>query len=180
MRSNVISGLLSAACLLLLAAGCESDDQRLVDLAIDADQRQADQNRQIAHQNHELAEAANRLIAADAESRKELVALERDLQAERSAIGRERDELEGERRQIAAERHWDSVAGEAVSGGALLIGAILPLALCWFVLRGLWQDTEDDGLGEVLAEELTSDSPAFMPSGPPNGGLHLPRSPIDD
>ena len=77
----------------MLAIGCESNDQRLVTLSHEASQQQADQNRQISHQNHELAEATNRLIEADAESRKELVGLERDLQAERSVIGRQRDKL---------------------------------------------------------------------------------------
>lgn len=163
MRRISPSVMFSALFFVLLATGCESDDQRLVELAIDADERQAEQNRQIAHQNHEFAEAANRLIEADAESRKELVALERDLQAERSAIGRERDELEDERREIASDRFWDSVAGESIGGGASLIACVLPLVLCWYAFRALWPSDAEEGISDILVEELAGDSSPLLP-----------------
>lgn len=155
--------VLSTSLLVLLAAGCESDDQRLAELAEEASQRQAEQNRQIARQNHELAEATNHLIEADAESRKELVALERDLQAERSTIGRERDELEDERREIANDRHWDSVAGDAIGGGATLIACVLPLVLCWYAFRALWPSDTEEGISDILTEELAGHSSVLLP-----------------
>lgn len=105
--------------LVVLAVGCD-EDKRLVEQAREADERQAEQNRQIAHQNHELAEATNRLVEADANSREELVALERDLQAERSAVGRQRDDLEAERKQIAGQRLQESVLAECIGGAVTL------------------------------------------------------------
>ena len=139
-----------------LAIGCETNDERLVQVAREASERQAGQNREIARQNQELAEASKELIKADAESRRELVALERDLQTERAVVGRQRDELEEERRAIAQERYWDSQLGGAVGGTAILLVAALPLVLCWFLLRGMWAD-KDAAISEILIQELVID-----------------------
>jgi hypothetical protein len=161
-----------------IVLGCETNDERLVEVAREASQRQADQNREIARQNRELAEASKELIKADAESRRELVALERDLQAERSVIGRQRDDLEQERRAIAQERYWDSQAGSAVGAAAVLLAAVLPLALCWLLLRGLWAD-KDDAVSEILIEELVnrpSPDSAYALEGQWSGELPSPHS----
>lgn len=174
MRRITANVTFSALLFALHAAGCNSDDQRLVEFAVVADERQADQNRQIAHQNHELAEAANRLIEADAESRKELIALERDLQAERSMIGRQRDELEDERREIADDRYWDSVAGESIGGGATLIACVLPLVLCWYAFHALWPRDAEEGISDILVEELAGDSSLLLPKGGAETDRQLP------
>jgi len=146
-----------------LAVGCETNDERLVEVAREASERQAGQNREIARQNQDLAEASKQLIKADAESRRELVALERDLQAERTATGRQRDELEEERRAIAQERYWDSqlggAGGGAVGGAAILLVAALPLVLCWFLLRGMCTDM-DDVISEILFQDFVMDPPS--------------------
>jgi hypothetical protein len=149
--------LVATALLLALAVGCD-EDKRLVEQAREADERQADQNRQIAHQNHQLAEATNRLIEADAKSREELVALERDLQAERAAIGKQRDELETERRQIASQRVRESLLVECLDGALVLLASLLPLVLCWYLLAGWRTSSNDEALGELLTIELAGDS----------------------
>ena len=149
--------LVAMLMVLALIAGCD-EDQRLIEQAREADERQAEQNRQIAHQNHELAEATNRLIEADAKSREELVALERDLQAERAAVGRQRDALEAERKQIATQRRHESMWAECIGGAATLLACLLPLMLCWRLLAG-WRDGgSDEALGELLTIELAGDS----------------------
>ena len=94
---------LSKVALALLAfswAGCNTD-ARLVKQAEKASDRQAEQNRQIARQNQEIAQATNQLVAADAQARKEALALQRDLQTEQATLGHQRDVLEEERRQLA-------------------------------------------------------------------------------
>jgi hypothetical protein len=164
--------------LLALIAGC-NEDQRLVEQAREADERQAEQNRQIAHQNHELAEATNKLIEADAKSREELVALERDLQAERAAVGRQRDALEAERKQIANQRRHESMLAECIGGAITLLACLLPLVLCWRLLAGWRGGGSDEALGELLTIELAAESPSPLlpspaaPSSPVDG--YLPR-----
>jgi hypothetical protein len=145
--------------LVVLAIGCD-EDKRLVEQAREADERQAEQNRQIAHQNHQLAEATNTLIEADANSRQELIGLERELQAERSAVGRQRDDLEVERKQIAGQRLQESVLAECIGGAVTLLACLLPLVLCWYLLVGLRGGGNDEALGDLLAMELVAESPS--------------------
>ena len=78
-------------------------------------------------------------------------------------IGRERDELEDERREIADDRYWDSVAGESIGGGATLIACVLPLVLCWYAFRAFWPSDADEGISDILVEELARDSPPLLP-----------------
>jgi hypothetical protein len=151
--------LVAPVLLLALAIGCD-EDKRLVDQAREADERQAEQNRQIAHQNHQLAEATNKLIEADAKSREELVALERDLQAERAAIGKQRDKLEAERRQIAGQRLQESLLVQCLDGALTVLSSLLPLVLCWYLLSGWRSSSSDEALGELLTMELAGDSPS--------------------
>lgn len=150
--------------LTILVAGCNSDDARLVEVTREASNRQAEQNQQIARQNQQLAEATKSLVQADAEARKELAALERQLQAERALVGKQRDELERERRRIAQERYWDSVLGTAVGSATVLLAVLLPLVLCWYLLHGLRAHGDEQAIGELLTMELIGDSPTLLPS----------------
>jgi hypothetical protein len=159
---NVMLGLL-VLLTLVLTAGCD-EDKRLVQLAQEADQRQAEQNHEIARQNHQIAEATKQLVEADAKARQELVGLERDLQAEKAEIGRQRDELEAERRQIAQVRTWDSAAAQAVAGAAAVLAALLPLIICVYVLHQLARGNADEAIAEVLIGEIVSDKPVLLPA----------------
>jgi hypothetical protein len=147
---------------IILAAGCD-EDKRLVQLAQEADQRQAGQNHEIARQNQQIAEATKQLVEADAKARQELVGLERDLQAEKAEVGRQRDELERERRQIAQARDWDSAAAKAVDGAAAFLAAILPLIICAYLLYHMARGNADEVIAEVLVGEIASGKPVLLP-----------------
>jgi len=92
--------------LILLAAlpatGCQDDQARHRQWVQESIQRQEKQNQQ-------TAETARRLVEADAQPRGELVALQQQLQAERTEVGRQRDALEQDRKAIAAQRHRDPI-----------------------------------------------------------------------
>lgn len=156
--------------------GCDNDDKRLVEFAREADARQADQNREIAQQNHDLADATNKLIQADAEARKELIAMEHDVQSERAEVGHQRDELEIERREIAHERCFDSATGEALRGGTVLLACLLPLLLCGYMLHALGCVDSDDTVGEILTAEIVSEDPTFLPRSGSSAGEISGRS----
>jgi len=69
-------------------AGCEEEDRykeaaRVSEKAAD---RQAEQNAEMAHLNREIAEGTKRMVAADAETRKEIIAVHQDIQAERAVF----------------------------------------------------------------------------------------------
>jgi hypothetical protein len=152
----------SVAWLVLTLAGCDTDE-RLVKQAEKASDRQADQNREIARQNHELAQATNLLVAADAQARQETLALLRELQSTQDRQGQIRDDLEAERRQIAIQRYRDPLLAAALTDGGMTLACLLPLVLCGFLFHCLRHEPNDQELAELLATELVSDAPMLLP-----------------
>ena len=148
--------------LIVTLAGCS--DERLVTQAERASDRQAEQNRQIAHQNQHLAEATNRLVTADAQARSDTLSLQRELQAEQTKIGVGRDELEGERRELAHTRYRDPIVAAVLTDLGLVLACLLPLVLCGYLLRGLKHEPTEAELAELLAVELVSETPVLLPA----------------
>ena len=144
--------------------GCQNDDARIAEMAQRQADREAEHSRQMAQLQQQVAEGSRHLVEADADTRKELTELQRDLRNDQATVGQQRDALEAERRQITAERRWDSVVGPAITGAAILIACILPLILCVMALRGLRHPEEPNGvLAEILVEELVAERPRILP-----------------
>ena len=87
-------------------------------VAREAAQRQADQNKQMAQLQGQVAEGSRQLVEAEPKARADMTALQRDLQQSQAEVGHQRDQLEAERRQIAAERYWDGIIGNSVTAAA--------------------------------------------------------------
>ena len=156
--------MLTACTLLMSLVGCESEGERVAQVAREAAQRQAEQNKQMAQLQGQVAEGSRQLVEAEAKARADMTALQRDLQRSQAEVGRQRDQLEAERRQIASERHWDN----SIAAAATLLTCILPLFLCWAVLRRPCQDQEADvALAEFLTQELVSERPTLLPESQP-------------
>lgn len=152
------------AALMLTAIGCdEEENKRLAEMAERHLERQAEQNRQVTELQREVAEGSRRLVEADAQARQEMVALQREVQAERSEVGRQRDLLEGERRDLAAKRRLDPIVAAAITNIGLLLACLLPLVLCWYLLQRRVEPADDQAVAEVLLEDLVSDRPLLLP-----------------
>ena len=137
------------AIMILMIAGCENDEAQL----------RAWQQQQVEYlgkQSEQNAAAAKALVEADANARRELALLERDLQAERAEIGRQRDTLEAERRSLALERQRTPMIAAAVQGLGTMALAALPLMLCWLLLRNAGGGTGSEELENLLILNLTS------------------------
>ena len=87
MKRPFLTILATAA--LVTVTGCD-ENARVARVAQEAADRQADQNKELARLSRETAEGTKRLVGADAETRKELASLQRDLQAAASEVGRQR------------------------------------------------------------------------------------------
>jgi hypothetical protein len=148
----------------LIAIGCSSGNERLVELSRQSTDRQAEQNRLVETNNRQVLEATDKLIEADAKSRTEHIELHRQIESERSGVNQQRDALEQERRQIAQERNRDPIVADSILAVGGLIAAILPLLVCLFLLRGLFYKSDQEALAEVLVEDLVSRQPLL--SGP--------------
>jgi hypothetical protein len=131
--------------LIVLASGCSSSDDRLIRHVSESNRQQAEQNAEMAKLHQEVASGTSRLVDAVTESRKEMVAMESDLQKQRT-------QLDNERRSIANERHRESLLAPVVSSVGLMLVAALPLVLCWYLLHGL--RTPDEDVSEVLIQNL--------------------------
>jgi hypothetical protein len=170
----------------LIAIGCSSGDERLVELSRESADRQAEQNRLVETNNRQVLEATNRLVEADAKSRTENIELHREIEVERSGVNQQRDALEQERRQIAAERKRDPIVAESIGAAAALMAAILPLLVCLMLLRGLFHKPDGEVLAEVLIEDLVSQHPLLgeravpLPGRRPDPRLAAPAEELPD
>ena len=103
--------------------------------------------------------ATQKLVETDAKARHENAELHRGIEAGRADINKQRDLLERERREIANQRHRDPIVAESIKAAVALLVAALPLVVCLFILRGLFQKFEDEAMVDLLVEELISQQP---------------------
>jgi hypothetical protein len=169
----------------LIAIGCSSGDERVVELSRQSTDRQAEQNRLVETNSRQVLEATDRLVEADAKSRTENIELHRQIEVERSGINQQRDVLEQERRQIAEQRNRDPIVAESILSVGGLIAAILPLLVCLALLRGLFHKSDQEALADVLIEDLVSQQPLLRePNALPllgeSGGQRLSAEPPEE
>lgn len=132
--------------LLLIAGGCDTPDERLVQQLANTSREVVEQNQEVARTQREIAEGSKRLVNAAAEARDDHREMQRELQ-------QQRDALEQERKAIAGQRHWESLLAPVLENVGVLIIVALPLLLSWYLLHGLRTSEED--VSEELAHQLT-------------------------
>ena len=154
--------LLVAVCVI----GCSSSDERYVELSQKSVARQAEQNRQMAQQSQEVAEATHSLIQADARARAELIEaqhqLEAGIQAERDKLDQQRQTLEQDRQSVAAARVREPVIAQAIGAAACLLAVMACVVLCIYLVRATSNAPADLDLNELLLTELMVDQPSFL------------------
>ena len=165
--------VLTAILGVILLGSCSHPDERLTRMAKESADRQAEQNRQMAELQQEVAAGSRAAIEADAEARKHFSELQAKLQTEQATIGHQRDLLEEERRQAAEERRQSSVMAAAIVAATTMFVGVLPLVLCWYLLRSPPADEDAGLLADTLIEELAAESPRLLGPSPPS----LPRLP---
>lgn len=160
----------------LLTVGCgEDNDHRLVEQAERHEQRQASQNKQALELQREVAAGTRHLVEADAKARAEIASIQAVIQSERNEIGRQRDQLEEERRAIASSRRFDSLLAAAVTNASLLLACLLPLGLAWLQLRRTDEPDSDQVVVETLLADLASTEPCLLVRGPSGDSPKTPR-----
>jgi TolA-binding protein len=148
--------VLVATILLLAMVSCEDNgDERLAWYAQESTRQQAEQNREMAQLNREVAQAYQ-----------ELIGLQHNLEEQQVQLNDQRDQLESERRAIASHRHRDPIIAAAISNVGLVLACLIPLALAGYLLYCLRDRSDDEAVGELLIQELTSDQPLVLPLAP--------------
>ena len=92
MRDNLRAIIVCT--LLVTIVGCQGESDLVAEVAREAAQRQAEQSKQMAQLQNQVAEGSRRLVEAEGQARSEMAALQRDLQQSQAEIGRQRDQLE--------------------------------------------------------------------------------------
>ena len=157
MKLNPILYPFMILVVILPTTGCKEDkDDRLVRMSERHEQRQAEQTQQ-ANQLH-----------------REVTAMQREVQAERTAIGQQRDKLETDRRTLARERRFDSLTAAAIGNASLWLACLLPLAIAWLLLRQPDSPADEQAIVEVMLEDLVSDKPLLL-TRPQNDNTVVPR-----
>src|SRR5690606_67237 len=78
---------------------------------------------------------------------------------------RQREELEQERRDIAAQRHRDPVIAQAIGVFGITLACLLPLLLTAYIIRAVTQNPDDSAaLSEMLIMEIAADEPLLLPA----------------
>ena len=188
MPKNLSPGAAMLMMTLLLAVGCaDSRDERFRQLAQQALHEQSEQNKRLAEQSRQIAEASRRLVEGDAAARKDLLAAHKqlmsELHSERANLDRQHEEMEQERRNIAARRHRDPVIAQAIGAVGLTLACLLPLLLAAYVIRAVNRDGDDSAArSELLVMEITAEQPLLLPISPrPVAALeHTPPSEGDE
>ncbi len=165
--------------LLVMTAGCGDSpdyrDQRLAEFAQQTMTEQRKQNDRIADQSEavvkessQLAETAKKLVEHDAQTRREMIAAQSELTSQlnqqQSVVDAGRDQLELERQQIAEKRQRDPVIAAAIENTGLAIACLLPLVICFFVIRQMQtQEPDHAAVAELLIQEFSGDQPRLLP-----------------
>ncbi len=132
----------------LAASGC---DERAIEIAREASDRQAAQNRQMAELQKEVAGGTHELLKSDAAARTEFAGVHRDLQQERRQLSESWTDLELERRRVDQRRHSSSNWQATL---AVLVVAGLVTALLAFIWQLLTQARSIEPRGDELNELL--------------------------
>lgn len=149
----------------ILMSGC---DDSATEISREAANRQAQQNTAMAELNKEVTRGTQRLVEADSQTRKEIVGVHHELQAERTRLDTRWEALEQERRQIAGERRTESML-VPISG---LLLATIVLGFCWYALAAVRHDDGNDAqLNELLIHEILPDETPLLTSSQPMPSL---------
>ena len=174
-RHRVVSVVL----LLVMTAGCGDSpdyrDQRLAEFARESiteqrlqNERIADQSAAVVEESGRLAETAKLMVEHDAQTRREMLAAQSELTSQlhqqQAVVDAGRDQLERDRQQIAEKRFRDPMIAIAIENAGLAMGCLLPLVICFFVIRQMQtQETDHAAVAELLIHEFSSNQPMLLP-----------------
>jgi hypothetical protein len=145
-------------------SGCGDDSARVAGVAHHALESQAKQNEELARLSGEVVESSQQLVEHDAQARTEILAAQQNLQAQHSDLSQQRDDLELQRQRIAAQRQTESLLAPILLTLGTAFLCLLPIGVAGYALylsRSGVPEMAD--VGQILIEELVSDTPKLLP-----------------
>ncbi|MHB8860924.1 MAG: hypothetical protein ACYC6N_00865 [Pirellulaceae bacterium] len=155
---KLIAWMILFTLMALMIGGCETSDERLAGFAERSTAEQAQQNRAAAEMTRETAENQRRTLETVERSRPDLIGLQKDLDHQRTTV-------EQERRELADERHRESLLAPVLTSIGMLLVTALPLVLCWYLLHTLKNaPTDEAAVTQLLVQDLVADRPVLLPA----------------
>lgn len=133
--------------LLILLVGCDDQEQQLRTW-------QQEQVAQIQRHAQENAATTHALVAAEAESRRQFLGMEQDIQNQRNV-------LEQDRQAVATARERVPLLAVALQGTSAVLLGILALGVTGYLLTRAGRDDGAAELEETLLMELSNESVLF-------------------
>lgn len=163
---------------LLLVTGCADDSARIAGVAHHAIESQTQQNEELARLSGEVVASSRDLVAQDAIARNQILEAQQNLQGQQTDLGLQRDDLEQERRRLAAQRRFESLLAPIVSVLGNTFLCLLPVAVAGYALL-LSQNSvpEMAAVGEILLNEMVAESPRLLPLTQPSAHRRLEPPP---
>jgi hypothetical protein len=141
---------------MLLLAGCGGRrDNGLTQLAA----QQAAVTHEMANLNREVAQGLGKLTQENAEFRKEALAMQKQLHDQRVELIQKQEALDKKRRRL--EQH-DPLVAKAVTHVGITLACLLPLWLCWHLLREPADQELDPVVNDLLLHDLVSERPRLV------------------
>jgi hypothetical protein len=145
----------------LLISGC---DDRATRIALEAADRQAEQNVVMSQLNREVAAGAQHLVTADAEARGEVLKMHHDLQSAHSGLAADRSALETERQRYVSLQRLESIFTPSIKSVGSVIVVITLLGFSWHLLAAQPKSSGVDAeLSEFLVTELLKNPHQCLP-----------------
>ena len=162
---------------ILLVTGCSSSDERIARMA----EQQASINAEMVRLNREVVQGLTKITKENAEFRNESLIIQKQLHAQRTELIAKQDELAEERRQFA---QHDPLVAKAVTHIGISLACLVPLGLCWYLLRQPVDQQLDPAVNQLLLDDLVADRPVLvspvMVEGPKRLGCWADKSGEDD
>ena len=166
MKSLTVPPMRVGTLLLSIVTLASCDNNGLPPIVEELARKQAAQQESLTKQSKELSEASRQLVESDAKARKELVDMQSNVQTQiegqRQVVQQQRDSLEGERREIAHQRHRDPLIAAALVQAATLLVAALPLLVLVLLIRAARQEPSEVSVGELIIHDLTAEQPMLL------------------
>ena len=143
--------ILTLFLVLLVCVGCDDEEKKLREWQ----QQQVDQ---LQRQSQENSAAARALVEADAASRRQFVALEQSVQAERRDLSGQYSALDADRKAVAAARERVPLLATALQGLAALALGSAALWVCCRLLSRMPDEAGAAELEETLILSLAGES----------------------
>ncbi len=156
MTTHNRSQLVAALGLLLALIGCDSRRPNLSEQQVD----------ELLSMPADATSASRQLVEHDAKSREALISLHADVQAEIAEIGRRQDQLDEDRKDLAAQRRSDPIIATTIEMVGLIAACLLPLIVVAMLLRPRQPLQDTDVVCDYLVREvINSSEPARIGSG---------------